>query len=48
MLKINFTKEEIEQLNFEKVNCTNSRVRIKLEALILKANGLPHKKYNKF
>jgi transposase len=44
MIKIKFTKEEIEQLNFEKVNCTNSRVRIKLEALILKANGLPNKK----
>jgi len=44
ILKINFTKEQIEQLNFEKSNCINLRVRTKLEALILKANGLPHKK----
>lgn len=44
MIKINFTKEQIEQLHYEKLNCTNSRVRVKVEALILKANGLSNKK----
>jgi transposase len=44
MIKIEFTKEDIEQLRHEKKNHPHPRVRLKMEALLLKSSGLEHGK----
>jgi len=44
MITINFTVEEIEQLRHERFNHNHPRVQLKMEALLLKSQGLTHKK----
>ena len=44
MVKIEFTEEDIEQLRHEKNNHPHPRVRLKMEALLLKSGGLEHGK----
>jgi len=43
MVKINFTEEEIEKLRYERFNHPHPRVQLKMEALLLKSQGLKHK-----
>lgn len=43
MVRINFTKDEIEELRYERFNYPHSRVQLKMEALLLKSQGLEHK-----
>jgi transposase len=47
MIRITFTKEEVEQLRYERFNHPHPRVQIKMEALLLKSQGLEHKKIGK-
>ena len=47
MIKVSFTQAQIEELHFEKLNHPNRRVRLKMEALLLKGNGLPHHQIQK-
>jgi transposase len=42
MLKLDFTTEQIEALKYQKFHHPHSRVRRKMEALLLKSKGLPH------
>ena len=42
MLKLNFTKEQIEQLRDERFHHPHPRVQRKMEALLLKSKGLPN------
>lgn len=42
MIKVSFTQEQIDELHFEKLNNPNPRFRVKMEALLLKSNGLAH------
>ena len=42
MIKVSFTQEQIDELHFERFNHPNPRVRLKMEALFLKSNGLAH------
>ena len=42
MLKLDFTIEQIEALKHQKFHHSHSRVRRKMEALLLKSKGLPH------
>lgn len=44
MVQINFTKEEIEEIRYERFNHPHPRVQMKMEALLLKSQGLEHKK----
>lgn len=44
MIKVEFTKEDIERLRHEKKNHPHPRVRLKMEALLLKSSGLKHGK----
>ena len=41
MLKLDFTTEQIEALKHQKNHHLHSRVRRKMEALLLKSKGLP-------
>ncbi len=43
MERINFTEEEIEKLRYERFHYPHPRVQLKMEALILKSEGLEHK-----
>jgi transposase len=43
MIKINFTQEEIEALDYERYHHPHPRVQRKMEALLLKSKGLSHK-----
>jgi transposase len=47
MIRINFAKEEIEKLRYERFNHPHPRVQIKMEALLLKSQGLKHKQIGK-
>ena len=42
MIQIDFTKEEIEELNYERYHHPHPRVQRKMEALWLKSHELPH------
>jgi hypothetical protein len=42
MLHLTFTQEEIEELHYQRYHHPHLRVQMKMEALLLKANGLPH------
>lgn len=42
MIKIEFTKEEIKKLKYERFNNPSSRVQLKMEALYLKSMNLKH------
>jgi transposase len=42
MLRLDFTTEQIEALKYQKFHHPHSRVRRKMEALLLKSKGLPH------
>jgi transposase len=44
MRNIIFTAEEIEKLRYERFNQDHSRVQMKIESLLLKSQGLEHKK----
>ncbi len=43
MIKIEFRAEEIEALNYERFHHSHPRVRVKMEAVYLKSQGLSHK-----
>jgi transposase len=42
MLHLTFTAEEIEELHYQRYHHPHPRVQMKMEALLLKAKGLPH------
>jgi transposase len=42
MLHLTFTQEEIEELHYQRYHHPHPRVQMKMEALLLKAKGLPH------
>lgn len=42
MLKIEFSTAEIEALNYERFHHTHPRVQLKMEAVYLKSQQLPH------
>ena len=42
MLKLIFTEETIAELKYERYHHPHPRVQMKMEALLLKAAGLPH------
>jgi hypothetical protein len=42
MIKIEFTTDEIEKLNYERYHYPHPKVQKKMEALYLKSQGLPH------
>jgi transposase len=42
MLHLTFTQEEIEELHYQRYHHLHPRVQMKMEALLLKAKGLPH------
>ena len=42
MIKIEFTEEAIDELRYQRFNHPHPRVQRKMEALLLKSDGLPH------
>lgn len=48
MIQINFSEEDIRQLDYERFNHPHPRVQRKMEALWLKSKGLPHNTIAKF
>src|SRR5438445_6177608 len=42
MLHLSFTPEEREELHYQRYHHPHPRVQMKMEALLLKAKGLPH------
>jgi transposase len=42
MLHLSFTQENIEELHYQRYHHPHPRVQMKMEALLLKAKGLPH------
>ena len=42
MLHLSFTEEEIQELDYQRYHHPHPRVQRKMEALLLKARGLPH------
>ena len=42
MTRIEFTEEEIEKLRYESFHHPHPRVQLKMEALLLKSQGVPH------
>jgi transposase len=42
MIKLSFTQEQIDKLHFERFNHPSPKVRLKMEALFLKSQGLAH------
>jgi transposase len=42
MLQLSFTEEEIQALDYQRYHHPHPRVQRKMEALLLKARGLPH------
>ena len=42
MLQLSFTEEEIQELDYQRYHHPHPRVQRKMEALLLKARGLPH------
>lgn len=42
MYEINFTEQKIDQLNHERYHHPHPRVQLKMEAVYLKSQGLPH------
>ena len=47
MIKISFTQEQVDELHFERFNHPNARIRLKMEALFLKSQGLAHHQIQK-
>ncbi len=43
MIRITFTEEQVAQLRYERFHHPHPRVQAKMEALLLKSEGLPHK-----
>ena len=43
MLRLTFSKEDIEQLRQQRFQHPHPRVQQRMEALLLKSQGLPHK-----
>lgn len=44
MVRINFTEEEVRQLRKERFNHPHPRVQLRMDALLLKSQGLEHRK----
>lgn len=44
MIQITFSEEEVKQLRMERFTHPHPRVQLKMEVLLLKSYGLPHKK----
>jgi transposase len=42
MLHLSFTEEDIKELHYQRYHHPHPRVQMKMEALLLKAKGLPH------
>ena len=42
MIRIEFTEEAIDKLRYERFHHPHPRVQRKMEALLLKSDGLPH------
>src|SRR5436309_13189623 len=42
MLRITFSEEDIKELDYQRYHHPHPRVQMKMEALLLKAKGLPH------
>ena len=42
MRQINFSQDDIKQLSYESINHKHPRVRRRMKALLLKAQGVPH------
>ena len=42
MIKVSFTQKQIDELHFERFNHANPKVRLKMESLFLKSQGLVH------
>ena len=42
MLQLSFTDEDIKELHYQRYHHPHPRVQMKMEALLLKAKGLPH------
>ena len=42
MIELTFTEETISELHYERYHHPHARVQMKMEALLLKASGLPH------
>lgn len=42
MLRLTFSKEDIKELHYQRYHHPHPRVQLKMEALLLKAKGLPH------
>ena len=42
MIEIEFTEEAIDELRYQRFNHPHPRVQRKMEALLLKSDGLPH------
>ena len=45
MIRITFTPEHLEQLRYERFHHPHPRVQQKMEALLLKSQGLPHRRF---
>ena len=42
MLRLTFTEQDIKELDYQRYHHPHPRVQRKMEALLLKAKGLPH------
>ena len=42
MLRLTFTEEEVKELHYQRYHHPHPRVQMKMEALLLKAKGVPH------
>jgi transposase len=42
VLRLTFSKEDIKELHYQRYHHPHPRVQLKMEALLLKAKGLPH------
>src|SRR5947209_16003437 len=42
MLRLTFTEEEVKELQYQRYHHPHPRVQMKMEALLLKAKGVPH------
>ena len=42
MLQLSFTQEEIQELDYQRYHHPHPRVQRKMQAVLLKARGLPH------
>ena len=48
MIRIEFTKQQVEDLSYERYHHPHPRVQQKMEVLYLKSQGLPHQQSGQF